>query len=190
MHYSRIKCDLLTYDDEDDVIFEDRKSVIPHKDNRSSGLSDPKTKMTKEEVDFTPPSQDDETITSIVNACREGCLLNSTSSSMERSISSNVLRFFLSTHPQDPHICAKTVTHLKRSPHLCEEFNAYCRALDRVVSVSEDLTRDWLTFSFNQIRHIVIAISRFDSIEALAVEGAELSTIEFQAIQRCYDLWF
>lgn len=190
MHYSRIKCDLLTYDDEDDAIFEDGKSVILHKVKSSSGLSDPKTKSTKEVVDFSPPSQDDETITSIVNACREGCLLNSSSSSLERSLSSNVLRFFLSTHPQDPHIYAKTVTHLKSSPYLCEEFNAYCRALDRGMSVSEDLTRDWLTFSFNQIRHTVITISRFDSIEALAVEGAALSSIEFQAIRRCHDMWF
>eukprot|EP00804_Cyclotella_cryptica_P026569 CCRYP_020449-RA/>CCRYP_020449-RA protein AED:0.12 eAED:0.12 QI:270/1/1/1/1/1/2/312/526 len=190
MHYSRIKCDLLTYDDEDDVLFQDGKTVISQADKCLPGLSDPNMNFAKEEVDFTPPSQDDEIITSITNACREGCLLNSSSSSMERSISSSVLRFFLSTHPQDPHICGKIVTHLKSYPNLCEEFNAYCKALDRGISVSEDLTRDWFTYSSNQIRHIVPAIRSFGSTDALAAVGAELSGIEFQTIKRCCDLWF
>eukprot|EP00804_Cyclotella_cryptica_P008833 CCRYP_013072-RA/>CCRYP_013072-RA protein AED:0.24 eAED:0.24 QI:395/0.33/0.25/1/0.33/0/4/0/413 len=183
MHYSRIKCDLLTYDDEDDVIFQDGKTVISQADKCLPGLSDPNMNFAKEEVDFTPPSQDDEIITSITNACREGCLLNSSSSSMERSISSSVLRFFLSTHPQDPHICGKIITHLKSYPNLCEEFNAYCKALDRGISVSEDLTA-------RLIRHIVPAIRSFGSTDALAAVGAELSGIEFQTIERCCDLWF
>eukprot|EP00804_Cyclotella_cryptica_P029111 CCRYP_005286-RA/>CCRYP_005286-RA protein AED:0.47 eAED:0.51 QI:0/0/0/1/0/0/2/0/65 len=43
----------------------------------------------KEEVDFTPPSQDDEIITSLTHAGRMSSQFNS----MERSISSSVLRF-------------------------------------------------------------------------------------------------
>ncbi|KAL3799766.1 hypothetical protein HJC23_010416 [Cyclotella cryptica] len=154
MHYSRIKCDLLTYDDEDDVYFRMEKQLFPRQIRRSRLYSS----VSRRRDNY------------ITNACRKDVF------------SIQCSEVFLSTHPQDPHICGKIVTHLKSYPNLCEEFNAYCKALDRGISVSEDHTR--------LIRHIVPAIRSFGSTDALAAVGAELSGIEFQTIKRCCDLWF
>jgi hypothetical protein len=183
-HYSKIKCDLLTYDDEDDVIFEGgNEEILLEEKNVSTGGH---IEEGVEVLDLTPPSQDERMVEFLTNACREGSLFNSSSNSIERSVSSKALRFFLTTHPEDPQIHAKIVAHLNSYPFVCDEFNVYCKALGRGTYVTEDLKQDWITFSSNQIRHMMMAVCSYDSVDP----PVNLFGIELEAMKRCYDLWF
>jgi hypothetical protein len=168
LHYSKIKCDLLTYDDEFDFEEEEEAKAVVVKAAASSAAK----------VDITPPSSNEAVIASITNACYEGRMSNAACSHHERQVSSNILRFLLTVHPQDPSLCSKLSTYLEQHPVLQHEFHLYSKALDGF-----DLKRDWVTFALNQARSVVSGVHTSKLLGKMSEDG-------LQAIQRCFTLWF
>mmetsp|Transcript_15554 Transcript_15554/g.31584 ORF Transcript_15554/g.31584 Transcript_15554/m.31584 type:complete len:603 (-) Transcript_15554:232-2040(-) len=119
--YSLTKCDMFTYDDEDDCILENGEL------QQHEAKEDPRRDLDGVFMDMTPASQDHAIIESLIRACQLSVSLGGKT----KSIAAAALSFCLSTHPQDPNIALKIISHIKLCPLLAEEFESYCTALSR-----------------------------------------------------------
>ncbi len=119
--YSLTKCDLFTYDDEDDCVLENG-DFQPHELEQS-----PPRILKEVFVDTTPASQDHAIIESLIRACQLSVSLGGNA----QSVAAATFSFCLSTHPQDPNIAIKIISHIKLCPLLADEFESYCSALSR-----------------------------------------------------------
>lgn len=122
--YSLTKCDLFTYDDEDDCILENGEL------QQHEAKEDPRRDVKEVFMDLTPASQDHAIIESLIRACQLSVSLGGKA----KSIAAASLSFCLSTHPQDPNIALKIISHIKLCPLLAEEFESYCTALSRGIA--------------------------------------------------------
>ena len=170
VHYSKIKCDLLTYDDDvlDNEVEERAVLAKPH------DMSVPPN----ESENFPPLSTEEAVIASIINACYDGRLFNATSNKEERQVSSNVLKFLLTTHPRDEMLQDKIASHLKSHPKLEQEFHAYSQVLD-----GSDLERDYITFALNAVLPLMHATYHANNCVGLSENGVNV-------MQQCFAMWF
>lgn len=201
------KCDLLTYDGNDDF-----DAVDEGWGEKTDAVSTP-IKLPKDEpttnappVTLTPPSQCPIVNQSLVQACMEGGLVAATSSTLERTLASAILSLCLSTHPEDPDLAAKISAHLKRGPMLAGEFDLYRAAMspgsssavsstaivdgfvrtkrkDDVVG-PEELARYWKTFSMNFMKRVAFVAHPEQCWRSL------MTVAEIEAIERFLDIWF
>jgi len=165
VHYSKNKCNFLSYDD-DAFVEEEGVEYVQ------------RTADSPRDQDVKPPASNEASITSITNACYEGRLFNASIAQHERHVSSIVLRFLLCTHPEEPDLQCKISSHLKAHPVLQREFHAYSQALDGF-----DMKHDWISFALNRVRFAVAAMTPHQSND-------QVSEDELQAMLRCKDLWF
>jgi hypothetical protein len=167
VHYSKIKCDLLTYDDEfgqkdqERVVFE--KSTMPS--------------LPRERFDLTPPSADEAIAISITSAlCQQNTFNLGSNASREKDVPFAILMFLLTTHPQDPNILSKIHAELICNPSLREEFHAYSQALD-----GTDLKQVWCNFARNEVHPLMK--STFYNYKVMSEE-------KMNVFHKCYALWF
>mmetsp|Transcript_33995 Transcript_33995/g.64713 ORF Transcript_33995/g.64713 Transcript_33995/m.64713 type:complete len:635 (-) Transcript_33995:418-2322(-) len=200
-YYGEGKCDLFTYDcddgfvidvDQNDSAAEEKRKKKDANDNNEKALlltssaSSPRRESPEGTSATTPPSPCPLVNQSLVQACMEGKLVNTTSI-FERTLASAILSFCLSTHPQDPYLAKKIAAHLKKGPMLAKEFDMYCEAMTPGVyadggrnrCASEDLKRDWKMFSLNFIHRVVLAYRK----------RGQLTKAENEAIKRCVSSW-
>ena len=146
-YYSLTKCDLFTYDDEEDGLEEHENTAETNKKERHTNAICLTSSPLKQplQMEISPPTQDQFMIDSITRACLVDNLSNN-ANKLERIVSTAILAFCLSTHPQDPDLSPKIVSHLKKCPLLAEEFENYCKALSRGVpgSPHSSLMRMWV----------------------------------------------
>lgn len=158
MHYSKIKCDLLTYDDE---------IVYDYEDEMEAAVIASGPKQTNDFTpDVTPATSSEAIIASIIDACHKDVI--------DRDVSSRVIRFLLTAHPQDPNLGSK-ITSILHHAVLRQEFNAYSKALG-----GSDLQRSWVNFALNKVCSLVTDISANNN----------LTKEDMDAVQRCRELWF
>ncbi|KAL3764731.1 hypothetical protein ACHAWO_008726 [Cyclotella atomus] len=113
-HYSKVKCDLLTYDDEmfldekeDDV----SRSGLCRNDDAAATVG-----TVCDTVEITPPTSNNALIASLINAlCRQG-------EATSREFHSKIVHFLLTAHPQDVNLESK-ITALLHNTELRQEFH-------------------------------------------------------------------
>jgi len=184
-YYGAGKCDLLTYDCDDGFIIDDQDDRGCNKEKKNVVSPSKNPDLETQKAVTTPPSKCPLVNQSLIQACMEGKLVNSTSI-FERTLASAILSFCLSTHPQDPHLAKKIAAHLKKGPMLAQEFDMYCNAMAPGVysksgqrSASDDLKRDWKMFSLNFIKRVTLTYGKH----------GQLAAAENEAIERCVTSW-
>lgn len=206
-YYGPGKCDLLTYDGNDDFDAVD-EGWGEKTDAPSTPIKAPKDDPATDAppVTTTPPSQCPVVNQSLVRACMEGGLVAATSSTLERTLASAILSLCLSTHPQDADLAAKISAHLKRGPMLAGEFELYRAAMspgsssalvstvvvDGIVRTKrkddvggpEELKRYWKTFSMNFMKRVAFVAHPEQRWRSL------MTVAEIEAIERFVDIWF
>ena len=165
-HYSFTKCDLFTYDDEDGVLYDQDDASESQTEKEKTVVSSSPEKL-QIKVDIAPPSEDRGIIESLIRACQ----MSNPASSAEKSIVAAILSFCLSTHPQDPDIAVKIVSHLIICPMLAEEFELYCKALSRGMTLGYSSFLPMWTHLTDKSRLVPP-----NSTEALSMPAATTST--------------
>lgn len=160
MHYSKIKCDLLTYDDEIGHDYEGHMEAV---------LAKPAPSIATSERCITPSTFNEAIVASLTNTSLRGVM------QAERAVYSKLVRFFLTTHPQDKWLDAK-IRNMLHDAVLREKFHAYSKALD-----GGDLKRSWVTFALNQVGSLM---------HGIFVANDHFTKEEMNAVQRCKELWF
>lgn len=170
VHYSKIKCDLLTYDDE----------VFDEEEEERAVLAKPFVSAPPNDCEdsLTPTGTEKAVIDSIIDACYDGRLFNAADDEKERQVSSNILKFLLTTYPRDEMLQDKIAAHLRSHPILEQKFHAYTQVLD-----GSDSERDYITFALNVVRPILHTNFQVDNCTALSENVANV-------IQKCIARWF
>lgn len=178
-YYGAGKCDLFTYDCEDGfVVNEDDRGCTKEEtiDEEVVGLaydSPQDVSNTEPTVKPPPPSPCPVVTQSLAHACLEGKIVKC-ASTFDRTLSSAILWFCLSTHPQDPDLARKISHHLKKRPMLAQEFEMYCKAMSPGLiawGASEDLKTDWKMFATNFMNRVVLVYHRFMGLTELEYEA-------------------
>jgi hypothetical protein len=172
-HYSKVKCDLLTYDDE---MFLDEKEddvvvwAVEHDAAATVGT-------VCDTVEITPPTSNNALIASLINAlCRQG-------EATSREFHSKIVHFLLTAHPQDVNLESK-ITALLHNTELRQEFHAYLHVLGG--HTNTDLKRDWVTFALNQVHSLLIGICTGSS----GGSDGLLTEEELEVVKKCQEIWF
>jgi hypothetical protein len=171
MHYSKVKCDLITYDDEIMYEKENDDAVVWAMEHAAAGP----VVTVCEIVDRTPSTSNNALVDSLVNAlCRKG-------EATSREIQSKIVQFLLTVHPQDVNLESK-ITALLHHTGLRQEFHAYLQVLGG--HTNTDLKRDWVTFALNQVHPLLIGTCEGSSSDEM------FSKEELDVVKKCREIWF